>query len=209
MATIWRIMTQTYQVPTDWKSEKWWRNRSVEERLFHTRIPTRWEEWSLEALTVSDRCIEEVTNWLANYKQGDSLFLYGKTGSGKSIVGQAALQELVLQNGVSGRFVSSDRYIDMIKDTFEQDGGLLPEMYSMPYLLKYIQGVFDVVMLDGVGQERETEFSTHEVGSLIRRRYEDTRSMIITTTLSAMDFNRRYGDRVKVSATDMTEIRVS
>jgi DNA replication protein DnaC len=81
-------------------------------------------------------------------------------------------------------------------------------MYSMPYLLRYIQGVFDVVMLDGVGQERETEFSCHEIGSLIRRRYEDSRSMIITTSLSPMDFTRRYGDRVKVAITEMTQIRI-
>jgi len=33
--------------------------------------------------------------------------------------------------------------------------------------------------------------------------------MIITTTMGVMDFNRRYGDRVKVATTEMTEIRVS
>jgi DNA replication protein DnaC len=81
-------------------------------------------------------------------------------------------------------------------------------MYSSPYLIKYIQGVFDVVVLDGVGQERETEFANHEIGSLIRRRYEDMRTVIITSTLSTMDFVRRYGDRVKSAVMDMSEIRV-
>jgi DNA replication protein DnaC len=200
--------SQTYQVPTDWKSEKWWRNRPVDERLFHTRIPTRWTNWDLTNLDIDQDVLTELNTWVANYSQGDGLFLYGKTGVGKSVVGQAVLQELIKTSSMSGRFVSSDRYIDMLKDTFEQDGGLLPEMYSMPYLLKYIQGVFDVVLLDGVAQERETEFSCHEIGSLIRRRYEDTRSMIITTSLSPMDFNRRYGDRVKVATMEMTSIRV-
>lgn len=209
MAITRKVPTQTFPVPTDWKSEKWWRNRSKEERVFHTRIPARWTSFTLENLEVSDSTKSEVSKWLNNYQPGDSLFLHGKSGCGKSVVAQAVLSEVVSNHELSGRFVSSDRYIDMLKDTFEQDGGLLPEMYSMPYLLKYIQGVFDVVMLDGVGQERETDFSTHEIGSLIRRRYEDTRSMIITTTMGVMDFNRRYGDRVKVATTEMTEIRVS
>ena len=208
MVTTRKITTQTFPVPTDWKSEKWWRNRPVEERQFHTRIPSRWTSWTLDNVDVDSSCLSALLDWVDNYQQGDSLFLHGKTGSGKSVLGQAALTALVARHPLSGRFVSSDRYIDMLKDTFEQDGGLLPEMYSMPYLLKYIQGVFDIVLLDGVGQERETEYSVHEIGSLIRRRYEDTRSLIITTTLGPMDFNRRYGDRVKVATTEMTQIRV-
>ena len=120
---------------------------------------------------------------------------------------QAVLKALVLDNPLSGRFVTSDRYIEMLKDQFDNDN-LLPEMYSSPYLIKYIQGVFDIVVLDGVGQERETEFSIHEIGSLIRRRHEDMRTTIITTTLGASDFTRRYGDRVKSAVLDMVEIKV-
>jgi DNA replication protein DnaC len=82
-------------------------------------------------------------------------------------------------------------------------------MYSSPYLVKYIQGVFDILLLDGVGQERETDFSIHEIGSLIRRRYEDMRTTIITTTLGTTDFTRRYGERVKSAVIDMHEEKVS
>jgi len=117
------------------------------------------------------------------------------------------LQSLVVDKPLSGRFVTADRYIEMLKDQFDNDN-LLPEMYSSPYLIKYIQGVFDVVVLDGVGQERETDFSIHEVGSLIRRRYEDMRTTIITTTLGVTDFTRRYGERVKSAVLDMPEIKV-
>jgi DNA replication protein DnaC len=163
----------------------------------------------LNDLEIGSDVLQEIIKWVSTYQQGSSLFLYGRTGTGKSVTGQAAMKELVAKSPLSGRFVSSERYIEMLKDTFETDSGLLPEMYSMPYLLKYIQGVFDIVVLDGVGQERETEYSTHEVGSLIRRRYEDSRTTIITTSLAPMDFMRRYGDRVKVAVMDMEKIKVA
>lgn len=198
-----------YSIPTEWKSANWWRNRTVPERLFHTKIPNRWLSMDLTDLEIDSGALQEVIKWVGNYQSGFSLFLYGRTGSGKSVTGQALMKDLVVAHPLSGRFVSSERYIEMLKDTFESDGGLLPEMYSMPYLLKYIQGVFDIVVLDGVGQERETEYSTHEIGSLIRRRYEDSRSTIITTSLAPMDFIRRYGERVKVAIMDMEKVKIS
>lgn len=192
-------MSQVFQTPTDWKSAAWWRNRPVEERLFHAKIPARFK--TVVELT------DEICEWVTNYEPGNNLFIYGKSGSGKTVMAQAVLRQLI-SAGSSGRFISADRYIEMLKDQFDNENSL-PEMYSSPYLVKYIQGVFDAVLLDGVGQERETEFSIHEIGSLIRRRYDDMKTVIVTTTLSSMDFNRRYGDRVKSAVMDMAQIKVS
>lgn len=193
-------MTQQFPVPTDWKSEKWWNNRSVEERLYHLKIPKRWADLTVDLP-------KPVQDWLERYQYGASLYIYGPSGAGKTAVAQTLLKQLVARHQLSGRFVSSEKYIEMLKDSFENDG-LLPEMYSTPYLLKYLQGTYSVVLLDSVGNERETEFSAHEVGSLIRRRNEDLRSLIITTTLSVVDFTRRYGDRVSGSINDMTTVKL-
>jgi len=193
-------MSQNFLTPTDWKSAAWWRNRSNEERLFHAKIPARFRNMEVDIPPVA-------AHWINNYEEGNSLFIHGKPGTGKTVLAQEVMRHLIAK-GMSARFVSADQYIEMLKDTFDSDN-LLPEMYSSPYLVKYVQGVFDVVLLDGVGQERETEFSVHEIGSLIRRRYENVRSVIVTTTLGITDFNRRYGDRVKSAVLEMGEVRVS
>ena len=193
-------MSQTFQIPTEWKSAAWWRNRSAEERLFHAKIPQRFRSIEADIPPMA-------AHWVNTYEPGQSLFVHGKPGTGKTVIAQAVIK-LLIAKGNSGRFVSSDQYIEMLKDQFDNDN-VLPEMYSSPHLVKYIQGVFDIVLLDGVGQERETEFSVHEIGSLIRRRYENMRSVIITTTLGVTDFNRRYGDRVKSAVLDMAEVRVA
>lgn len=196
-------MTQQFQTPTDWKSAAWWRNRPVEERLFHAKIPKRFSQIPTESVQVP----AQVVKWLQTFEPGSSLFIHGKSGVGKTVLAQLVLQELIADTA-SGRFVTADRYIEMLKDQFDNDN-LLPEMYSSPYLIKYIQGTFDVVLLDGVGQERETEFATHEIGSLIRRRHEDMRTTIVTTTLGVTDFTRRYGERVTSAVVEMEKVKVA
>lgn len=198
----------TYDIPSEWKAQGWWRNRSTEERLFHLHVPRRWRDVQFGDLELPTNTIDQALDWIKGYQPGDSLYIYGRSGGGKTIMAQAMLKRLVGEDKLSGRFISSERYIDMLHDSFDNDNEL-PEMYSSRHLLKYIQGVFDIIVLDGVGQERDTEFTRHEVGSLIRRRYEDERSIIVTTSLSQMDFVRRYGDRVKSSISDIPTIKVS
>jgi DNA replication protein DnaC len=105
---------------------------------------------------------------------------------------------------VSGRWVDPDRYIDMLKDSFD-NGGLLPSEYGSPYTVKNIKAVFDIVVIDGLGEERLTEFAAHELGSLIRTRFDNERSTIITSRLSIDDIKRRYSERL---STPMAEFSV-
>jgi DNA replication protein DnaC len=191
----------TFSVPSEWKSANWWRNRPVDERVFHAKFPKRL--MSLGAVSIPN----EIQTWIDNFEPGNSLYIHGRTGVGKSVLATAVAKRLI-NSGNSGRFVPSETYLEMLKDQFDNDN-VLPEMYSSPYLVKYIQGVWDVVVLDGVGQERETDFANHEIGSLIRRRYDDLRSLIITSSLGTIDFNRRYGERISSAIGDMTVYRMT
>lgn len=171
-----------YSTPLDWKSENWWRNRSVGERLFHLHVPKRIHE--------------AMEDWPAVALRGDgNLFIQGPSGSGKSLIAARTLTEAVKEHSVSGRWLEADDYIEMIKDSFDNDG-LLPEMYSSPHIVKYVKGVFDVVVIDGLGEERLTEFASHELGSLIRKRYDKQKATIITSRLSIQDIKSRYGSRL-------------
>ena len=171
-----------YSTPLEWKSEAWWRNRSTEERLFHLHIPKRIRE--------------NMSDWDAfNIGPDTNLFLQGSSGSGKSLIAAHTLTRIIKNHKVSGRWVEADDYIEMIKDSFDNDG-LLPEMYSSPHVVKYVKGVFDVVVIDGLGEERLTEFASHELGSLIRKRYDKQKATIITSRLSLQDIKNRYGSRL-------------
>lgn len=169
-----------YSTPLEWKSESWWRNRPVDERLFHLHIPKRIRD-NLES--------REPVRFEGN------LFIQGPSGTGKSLIAASTLTHIVRNNTVSGRWLDADDYVEMIKDSFNHDGEL-PEMYSSPHLVKYAKGVFDVLVIDGLGEERLTPFAQHELGSLIRKRYDKEKTTIITSSLSPQDVKNRYGDRL-------------
>jgi len=190
-------MSKVGPPPTEWKSARWWQNRPVEERLAWAHIPPRWkdvkcEEWS-----------DELDQFIDNFNpQVPGLLVTGPSGSGKTIVSIGLFKGLLRTHPISGRFVNSDRYVEMLKDQFDNDNQL-PEMYAMPHLIKYLKGVFDVILLDGLGQERLTEFAQHELGSLLRQRYEDCRTTIITSSLTKNDLLRRYGERISGVLSEM------
>lgn len=136
--------------------------------------------------------------------------LQGDVGYAKSV---EALRMVVGAVGdpnmqVSGRWIDADDYIEMLKDSFGSDDGNLPSMYSSPYLVKYVKGTFDVLVLDGLGEERKTEFAQHELGSLIRKRFDRGKVTIITTTLSMSDIVARYGKRLGAVLADFELVKV-
>jgi DNA replication protein DnaC len=177
-----------YETPTDWKSDKWWRNRPVEERLYHLRLPKR-----IEAGLPGPRG-QEVTVPLFN-DIPDGILITGPAKTGKSLKAASLLQSFVSRHGMSGRWVEANDYVDMIKEGFGNDG-MLPEMYSSPHLVKYIRGVFDVIVLDGLGEEYKTEFASHELASLVRKRYDNMKPTIITTPLSLAELQDKYHERL-------------
>lgn len=169
--------------------------------MFHCRIPPRLDHGQ----TSGDRPNQQIDSWVSGYTTGSGLLFTGPSGVGKTYQAVCVLNRLLTRPKVSGRFVDADDYIEMIKDSFDS-GGELPAMYSSPHLLKYIKGVWDVVVLDGLGQERRTEFAKHELGSLIRHRHDHNLTTIITSTLGIPELLNVYGDRIKSPLKDMKQV---
>lgn len=177
-----------YTTPTEWKSEAWWRNRPLDERIHHLHIPERIRD------AMDKR--EPVT-----LKGDGNLFIQAPNGAGKSLVAARTLVHAVSTHQISGRWVEAGDYVDMIKESFDNNG-LLPEMYSTPHLVKYIKGVFDVVVIDGLGEEWVTDFANNELGNLIRKRYDQKKATIITSRFSLQDIKNRYGTRLATPLAD-------
>lgn len=188
---------------TEWRSNNYWRNRSVEERIQNLRIPARFRNKGLHTFDTDagDKdAFDAVSKWYSslqtNLDEGMGLLLYGPTGVGKTHIAQGLLQHAVANNNLSGAFVTTDRFMDMIYDSQKNDG-MLPAPYKDPNFLKYIRRIFDIVVLDGLGAERATtEFARKEIPSLIDNRYEEQLTTIVTTPLSPNEIGRIYGQRI-------------
>lgn len=171
--------------PREWKSEVWWANRPAYERFDWLHIPPRIEA-SLVAVELPPLSPDIDQN----------LFISGNRAWGKSVLAAHMLRSMVLDHALSGRWIEADTYIEMLKDSFDTLDGLLGDEYSSPYTIKNLKGIFDVVVIDGLGDERMTDFAAHEVGSLIRTRFDRMKTTIITSRLSIGDIANRYGDRL-------------
>lgn len=168
--------------------------------MFNSKVPPRLDHGKLWVENDNQR----ISTWLSGYHTGDGLLITGASGSGKTYQAICILNYLLSSHKVSGRFVDADDYIEMLKDSFDSSGSL-PEMYSSPHLLKYIKGVWDVVVLDGLGQERRTDFAKHELGSLIRHRHDHGLTTIVTSTMGITDLLNVYGDRIRSPLRDMAQ----
>lgn len=188
---------------TEWRSNKYWRNRPVEERIANLRIPARYAGKTFKDFdtnTGDEEAFNAVKIWLSkletNLQEGMGLYLYGPTGVGKTHLAQSLVTQAVKANTLSGIFITADRYIDMVYDEMRNDGEL-PEPYSDPNLLKYMRRIFDIVVLDGLGSERATtEFARNAMSALIDNRYEEKLITIITSTLPPAELGRTYGKRI-------------
>ena len=197
--------------PLEWKSAKWWANRSIEERTIWANFPERFEHITLDNAEIADKKRNAAKDYIESLQNKDSrgLVITGKAGSGKTVLAQAIGKEIIKQQKRAVQFVAADRYVEMIKDSFDADNNELPEMYEMPHLLRYIKDVFHVVIVDALGRERPTEFAQYELGALLRRRWEECRPTIVTTSLSMADITHRYGDSARAVILNMHQISMS
>lgn len=188
---------------TEWKSDKYWRNRPVEERLKNTRIPARYADKTFDTYQQDlgdPASFNAVLKWATNAdkfcKDGMGIFLFGPTGTGKTHLIQAALKEAVRNNLLSGIFITADRYLDMVYDE-TRNHGELSDGYSDPNLLMYMRRTFDIVVLDSLGSERTTtDFARSALAALIDNRYEEKKTTLITSVLTPATIASRYGQHL-------------
>lgn len=142
----------------------------------------------------------QVPPFAKDFTLGENLYITGRRG--KSVHAAQILTAIIKNHPVSGRWIQADKYIEALKDSFDSSNGLLGDEYSTPYLIKNLLAIYDVVVLDGLGDERKTDFAAHEIGSLIRARYDRMKTTIITSRLSIGDIALRYGERLSSPLAD-------
>ena len=114
------------------------------------------------------------------------LFLYGGTGTGKTYILQAIknrLREISHRTGIV-----YENWVDLLID--------LRSDFNM--LRSRIDDITskDVIMLDDLGSEKQTEWSQEILYAIVNKAYNTEKRIFLATNLSLQQFEDKYGDRI-------------
>jgi DNA replication protein DnaC len=134
----------------------------------------------------------------ANVDAGRGLWFEGDVGTGKTTLAML-VSRAALDAGRSVAIYSLPRLLAEIRATFE-DGA---EGSYVDFLDRL--AVVDLLHVDDVGAERSSEWVLEQLYAIVNARYEDERSMVITTNLSQERLEEQIGKRTVSRLKEMCE----
>lgn len=137
-------------------------------------------EWTFAKSDHTDQKNENIARrYVANFdamrSQGTGLLLCGSVGTGKSFLAAAIANELISQ-GTPCLMTNFSRIISRISEKFGGDQKYLDDLNR-----------FDLLIIDDLGSERDTEFTWEKVMNVVDARYRAGLPLIITTNLTLKD----------------------
>jgi DNA replication protein DnaC len=148
-------------------------------------IPRRYRDVAFDRPPVSDidpgivRAVRDYAGRVDDHiAAGRGLWLMGPPGTGKTTLAML-VSKAALERGHSVAIYSLPRLLNEIRDTHRAER-------SHVDLLDRLTAV-DLLHIDDVGAERSTDWVLEELYSMVNARYEEQRSMLITTNIMDRD----------------------
>lgn len=126
--------------------------------------------------TASKQCRAYVANWERMRQNNFGLIFSGSLGTGKSFYAAAVVNALQEQ-GVSSMIVTTARLISTLRAS-RDPMGVLDELNS-----------FQLVALDDLGAERDTDFAVEQLENFVNERILSSRPLLVTTNLTGKALN--------------------
>ena len=162
-------------------------------RALEARIPKRYRDVAFDRYPVTDidpTVVEQVRRFCvqieANLDAGRGLWLEGDPGTGKT-----TLAMLVSKAAIEARrttaIYSLPRLMGVLRESIDSEDGLLN-------LLDRLASV-DLLHLDDLGAEHRTDWVLEQLYSIVNTRYEEQRSIVLTTNATEQELAEQLGAR--------------
>ncbi len=123
-----------------------------------------------------------------NVRAGRGRWFYGDVGTGKTLLAML-ISKAAIDAGLSVAIYSVPRLLAEIKETYEESS---PGSYME--LFRRLCEV-DLLHLDDLGAERRTEWVLEQLYSIVNERWQEERSIVVTTNLELGDLREQVGWR--------------
>jgi DNA replication protein DnaC len=168
-------------------------------------IPRRFRDVAFERKPVIDMdpgVVRAVRSYVedvdANLDAGRGLWLMGDVGTGKTTLAML-VSKATLEAGRSVAIYSLPRLLAELRKTFDEDSDR-----SFLELLDRLAAV-DLLHVDDLGAERTSPWVIEQLYSIVNSRYEERRSMVVTTNLQREELVEQIGERTVSRLTEMCD----
>jgi DNA replication protein DnaC len=132
-------------------------------------------------------------------ENGRGLWFEGDTGTGKTSLAML-VSKSALKAGRSVAIYSMPRLLAEIRNTFDASS-----TSSYAQLFAKLTAV-DLLQLDDVGAEQQTEWVLEQLYAIVNERYEDGRPVMITTNLTVDELRKQISERTVSRLIEMCDV---
>lgn len=159
-------------------------------------IPPRFRGVSFDRPPVSDMdraIVEDVRGYIENIDEniatGRSVWLMGEVGTGKTTLAML-IAKSALERGHSVAIYSLPKLLARIRRTYQAEPGEDDYLAFFERLTSV-----DLLHLDDLGAQRDTDWVTEQLYAIVNQRYEDGRAMTVTSNLTPLETSEQIGNR--------------
>jgi DNA replication protein DnaC len=169
------------------------RRSKLKARRLEARLPKRYRDVAFErspVVDMPDSVVRQVRRFTRevdrNVGEGRGIWFVGQVGTGKTTLAML-VSKAALAAGRTCAIYSLPRLLNVLRDAIGNEQSTLE-------LLDRLNSV-DLLHLDDVGAENSSEWVLEQLYSIINTRYEDERSLVITTNLDPDQLGEQIGQR--------------
>jgi DNA replication protein DnaC len=162
-------------------------------RALEARIPKRYRDVAFDRYPVTEiepMVVDDVRRYChnidANLDAGRGLWLEGDPGTGKTTLAML-ISKAAIEAHRTTAIYSLPRLMGVLRESIDSEEGLLN-------LLDRLATV-DLLHLDDLGAEHRTDWVLEQLYTIINTRYEDQRSIILTTNSTEPELMEQLGAR--------------
>ncbi len=135
----------------------------------------------------------------SNLEMGRGLWLFGDTGTGKTTLAML-VSKAATERGHSVAIYSLPKLLARIRRTYDEEAG--SDSYGA--FFERLTSV-DLLHIDDFGAEKRSDWVLEQLYSLVNERYEDERSIMLTTNLTVDKLEDQIGKRTVSRLTETCE----
>ncbi len=153
----------------------------IPQKYFCTFYPEfKWDSYN-EDITVNKQLTSDFIKAFQEWKDNRlGLYIWSRErGSGKTMLASSILNSLMVKEGISARFTSVPYYMDILQKAFKKKSEETDHS-------RQFWGC-DVLCLDDLGAEKQSDWSNQELFKLIDYRYTKGKIIIATSNMSIKD----------------------